>query len=126
LSRERGQQEERDQGFVNLALYGFGVKWPRLDIENRSIDGVCRNGLKVTVLSLTDICRQKCKDFSMGDSRESIPYVWHSSGKHSGEGKKAAASKVGTWYLKEEWDLVGNTNSPKGLEWLKSVSKAIL
>lgn len=118
---------ERDQGFVNIALYQFGMNWHGLDIGNHSIDGHCQNGLKVTVLSLNEVCRQTCTTFSIEGNRNHIPYVWHNSGKHSGEGKKAAANRVGTWYLRDGWDSTaahGRTDSLKDIDWLKSLSKS--
>lgn len=127
MARGQAYREKRDQSFVNIALYHFGMNWHGVDIGNHSIDGDGRNGLKVTVLSLRQVCRQTCTNFSIGGSGNHVPYVWHNSGEHSGEGKKAAANRVGTWYLRDGWDSSvarGRADSLKGIDWLKSLSKS--
>ena len=68
------------------------------------MDGVCKNGLKVTVLSQKDICRNECKAFS-SSNKEYLPYNLHrSKGKKTGECKKSNAIEMKVWWLAEDWD----------------------
>ena len=62
---------------------------------------MCKNGLKVTVLSQKDICRNECKAFS-SSNKEHLPYILHrSKGKITGESKKRNAIEMKVWWF---WD----------------------
>lgn len=110
-----------DQKLVNEAIDGFDIRWLHNEsIFEQSVDGVCENGLKVTVLSQKDICRNRCKVRSGKADREHTPYIMHHMKiGHTGEIKKADAIMFRVWWLAKDWKLV--INDKKGTEWLASL-----
>ena len=85
---------------MNEALDNFGIRWLQSGGNSeQSVDGVCKNGLKVTVLSQKDVCRNECKAFSSSD-KEHLPYILHrSKGKKTGESKKSNAIEMKVWWV---------------------------
>ena len=110
-----------DQKLVNEALDDFGIRWLQNgSIFEHSVDGVCENGLKATILSQKDICRNRCKAYSSKGNREFTPYIMHHvRSVHTGEAKKTDAIKMKVWWLTEDWNSA--INHMKGTEWLASL-----
>ena len=109
-----------DQELVNEAIDNFGITW--LQSGGNSVDGVCKNGLRVTVLSEKDICRKKCKAYPSEGNREQTPYILHKlRGRKNGKDKKINAIKMKVWWLAENWDLAISDERLKGTEWLASL-----
>ena len=114
-----------DQVKLNYALDSCNMQWlsKGRNIENQAISGKCRlNGLKVTVLPRSLICRN-CMQY-----RNSY-YVWHGRSKRAGDMKMKTAISGYTWYLREvrvEEDGTlkesGKTEKLKGRAWLKAIS----
>lgn len=117
-----------DQVKLNYALDSCNIEWfsQKRNIDNQAIAGKCAkrklNGLKVTVLPQSLICR-KCKQY------KTSYYVWHSRSKRAGEMKMKAAIAGYTWFLKnttvlEDGELRESeaTKDLKAVKWLKAIS----
>ncbi len=113
-----------DQTLLNNALAECKISWSSKGrtIRNDSMDGVCNNGLKVTVLPYSNICRTSCDKILKGDERTRQKlYVWHQLTRKSGKKKLKAAASANIWFL--HWNKTGNPpNSLKGTEWLASLA----
>ena len=108
--------EGDDQKLVNKAINNFGITW--LQSGENSVDGVCKNGLRVTVLSEKDICRKKC---SSEGNREQTPYILHKLSRKNGKDKKINAIEMKVWWLTENWDSAISDEKLRGTEWLASL-----
>ena len=103
-----------DQTLLNNALMKCMIKWSGKNIATTPIDGQCQNGLKVTVLPLSQICRN-CTDKNS--------YVWHQLSEKKNSKKLSTAKKDDLWFLRKDWKLYShNSKSLKGNEWLASIS----
>ena len=117
-----------DQVKLNYALDGCNIKWfsQGQSIDNQAIAGKCTkrklNGLKVTVLPQSLICR-KCKQ------HKTSYYVWHNRSKRAGDMKMKTAIAGYTWFLKktivlEDGELRESeaTKELRAFKWLKAIS----
>ena len=112
-----------DQILLNTALNNCHIQWQSRgrDIHNHPIDGQCDNGLRVTVLPHSNICRYKC-DASDQQGMSGV-YVWHRLSKKSGSIKKFTAKESKVWFLRDDWNTLSNADkSLKDVEWLSALS----
>ena len=103
---------------MNTALENFGVVWDTNDtaaIQNTAVNGVCNNGLKVTALPFSHICRSTCKKIMASETTRKELYVWHKLSNKQGDAKEAAAVEANLWFLK-------TVNTPRGIDWLTSIA----
>lgn len=125
----RKSRDKRDQRFMNNALDQLGIRWLQNgSIYNRSMDGECPNGLRVTVLSLKDICRHNCKQYKIGGDKEHLPYIWHYLKIQTAKAKREGSIQMKTWWLRDGWNSTtqeteGKRKFLKGTEWLASLHK---
>ena len=108
-----------DQMFLNKALKSFQIQWQSKErnITDQFIDGQCPNGLCVTVLPYSTVCRQSCLSLSK------TMHVWHMGTAKAQEDKMAAAKKGDVWFLNRSvLDLNATDSSLKGIEWLHSLT----
>lgn len=119
---------------MNYALDSCGIQWQEVgeSIQNHSIDGQCLNGLRVSVLSQSDICRRECN--SKGN--RSGFYVWHQLSKKTGSDKVKMAQEGRVWFLRRNWreltfgsgldrENVTVGSNLLGNEWLASLSVSV-
>lgn len=125
----RKEMDRNDQRVVNGALDRFGIRWLKpKGHSGRSVDGVCKNGLKVTALSQAEVCRNKCTAYSSERSRTKIPYIIHRYVKNSGkrdEGKRNNAAQMNVWWLAKDWNSAARDDRLKGTEWLASLQMGV-
>ncbi len=105
-----------DQSVINYNLLKCGIHWNKggKSVKTHPIDGHCQNGLKVTVLPLTQICR-RC------DKRRTY-YVRHQLSKKIGSEKKKVAQDQEEWLLRVDWRRKSREGKLKGNRWLASLS----
>ena len=85
-----------------------------------SIEGVCANGLKVTLLPQSKVCRSTCNF-----AHKSSYTVWHKNGAKDGNSKKNGASAGHLWFLAKYWEEICIDGNMKGTEWLKCISSIV-
>lgn len=111
-----------DQLLLNRALNNCHIQWQSGDknIEHEFIEGRCSNGLRVTALPYSNICRYRC-------SSDLPPkhYVWHKAAPKKNMGKVAMAKKGRVWFLKNNWMSLIAIDGQRGTKWLHSIYKPI-
>lgn len=100
-----------DQERLNYALEELHVKWKKRD---GNLEGVCWNGLAVTLLSAAYVCRNKCSR-----SKISSYYVWHKAGQKNSRSKQKTALEGRLWYLHDNWSIHCAERDLVGVDWLK-------
>ena len=106
-----------DQALLNRALDHFNITWAGESkaISNTTVDGVCSNGLRVTALPFSYVCRKSCRERDM--DRKQL-YVWHKLTRKEGWMKERGAMAAHVWFLKS----VMPVNSLTGITWLNSIT----
>lgn len=107
-----------DQEKLNCGLKALDIHWFNNDsnYQHATVNGVCSNSLRVSILPYDNICRQlKC----LAESRERY-YIWHKGGQRSRREKLVSAREGQTWFLKYQWDKVNSTHV--GTKWLESIA----
>ena len=112
-----------DQRLMNRALTRSVIKWQEgRNVTLQTIDGECPNGLRVTVLPMSKICRRNCVPLSTLKERSHWPYVWHILSEKKGEMKKEASMQGNTWWLRQDWKThTPATSNLNGIDWLLSI-----
>ena len=103
-----------DQERLNYALDSLHVEWHR---NGEIIEGRCGNGLRVTLLPLTYVCRKNCKRSELKSY-----YVWHKTGQKNGDSKRKAALDGRLWFLRDNWSTHCNSDELNRLEWLDCIA----
>ena len=96
----------------------FFVTWDTDGISGRESFGEGVNGFKVTALSQNQVCRQRnCR-------RKDVAryYVWHKGGGKNRGSKIRSSAKIGSWYLKKDWENITMVTTARGVEWLRKMS----
>lgn len=107
-----------DQGRINYGLKALRVEWHSL--SDGSFEGVCANGLKVSTLSYSRVCRSNCMRNKMG-----AYYVWHKPAPRDGQSKMKAASQGNMWLLSTKWNLDCVHLELKQQKWLECIRNRI-
>lgn len=97
-----------DQCRLNFALKNMGLEWSKL-LDDKTMIGGDRNGLKVIVLPQMNICRHVCITNSTQDSYYSQVFG-------------GTIARKGAWFLRRDWSLLHVKSSLTGTEWLKFLS----
>ena len=106
-----------DQGKLNCGLKALDIRWTNNDsnYQNTTVQGLCRNGLKISILQYDYICRQTTCD----PDKRGLYYIWHKGGHRSRKEKFEGAVVGRTWFLASQWKFV--FNNLRGVEWLESI-----
>lgn len=105
-----------DQLKINYALKECNITWHPTNGKDQVVHGECQNGLKVTLLPQSVVCRRCHGNWR---TQQQQYYIWHQLTKKEGQAKVESALKNKVWFLQDEWK---NTSDMKGIAWLKSVS----
>ena len=97
-----------DQCRLNFALKNMGLEWSKL-LDDKTMIGGDRNGLKVIVLPQMNICRHVCITNSTHDFYYSQAFG-------------GTVARKGAWFLRRDWSLLHVKSSLTGTEWLKFLS----
>ena len=89
-------------------------------IQRDIITGNCVDGLRVTVLPYSVICRTHCSAVLHDKVASKDLYVWHLLSFKTGNSKIKAALKSNVWFLKA--NATNSSSSLKGTEWLASLA----
>ena len=113
------KERANDQIRLNWGLEGLGVKWEGNTYdEDSAAFGTCRqNGLNVTVLPYSVVCRYGCLP-----QRRNQYYIWHKGGDRDKESKMSGALKGHTWFLRSDWKSTSYRSALSGRELLRSIS----
>ena len=49
-------------------------------------------------------------------------YVWHKGGGKNRGSKIRSSAKIGSWYLKKDWENITMVTTARGVEWLRKMS----
>ena len=115
-----------DQVLLNYALKRCGIVWYSGRKGVPRTHGLCPNGLKVTLLTTSDICR-RC----IGREKRKYNFVWHQTSPRSSFGKFNIIKKGNLWFLRSDWKVyesrqkVDKNRNLRGVEWLVSLSTLI-
>lgn len=115
-------QSFSDQERLNYGLKLLHIQWEQFDqshVDNlvSSIEGVSDNGLKVTLIPQSTVCRSTCNL-----ARRSSYTVWHKGGARDGRSKKNGASAGYVWFLVNNWKQICKHDNVIGIEWLNCIS----
>ena len=120
-SRLKRTENANDQIRLNYGLDILNISWSGNEIirdENGTeAVGRCYNGLNITVLPYSVICRYNCSP----QHRDGY-YIWHKGGDRDTQSKMAEAAKGHMWFLKENWKNISEDSSSQGTEWLRLIS----
>ena len=103
-----------DQEKLNYGLLECKVEWKRENMSRAGQIGTCKNGLRVTLLPKTIICRQ-C-DIDTIDNYT----VWHNLSPKNSSSKQTAAPSSDLWHLRPDWQQLQTEDT--GYAWLRSIS----
>ena len=117
-----------DQKRLNYGLKLLDVQWKHFDrvrvhgIDSliSSIEGVCANGLKITLLPQSQVCRIACNS-----AHKSSYTVWHHREEKNRNSKKNGASSADLWFLAKHWEEICTDGNMKQTEWLKCISSIV-
>ena len=104
-----------DQSKVNYGLLHCGVEWAEQEVGGATREGHCKNGLRVTLLSNSDVCR-RCDPRAIGSYT-----VWHLLSRKNSESKLAAEHSPTLWRLRPDWQQQLHTEET-GSAWLRQLS----
>lgn len=110
-----------DQGKMNYGLQAMDVQWSlpsrKLASLSQSVQGVCRNGLSVSLLPYTIACRAgSCTRRALASGL----YIWHKGGARVGARKRQGAEVGGVWFVRSDWSV--GCNNRTGRDWIKCIS----
>lgn len=103
-----------DQGRINYGLEALQAKWSRLD--DGTFEGECANGLRVSALSYSHVCRSNCNK-----RKSSSYYVWHRPASRNGKSKIKAAVQGNIWLVSPQWNSTCENSYLKEHLWLKCI-----
>ena len=108
-----------DQELFNYGLHNLEISWQKYgELENTYFEGECKvNGMRVTTIPHSLICRAKCRTAIM----KSV-YVWHPVSKSEGDAKVAVAEKYNLNFLSQRWSEREDCNQVIGEHWLECIS----
>lgn len=107
-----------DQGKLNYGLKALNIEWYNSNSSryNTTIYGKANNGLQVSILPYSDVCRLDTCDVQL----RARYYFWHKGGHRSRRKKLQSAREGKTWFLKYKWNNI--VNSYIGKDWLQSIA----
>lgn len=119
-------QSFSDQERVNSALKLLHVQWNPFDRSqvrelHSPIEGVCPNGLHITLLPQSIVCRNTCNSAYRGSYT-----VWHGSALKDGMTKKKKASEGHVWFLVKNWEESCKQSYLIKDKWLKCISNNLI
>lgn len=97
-----------DQCRLNFALKNMGLEWSKL-LDDKTMIGGDRNGLKVIVLPQMNICHHVC----ITNSTQDFYYSQAFGG---------TVARKGAWFLRRDCSLLHVKSLLTGTEWLKFLS----
>lgn len=103
-----------DQGRINYGLEALQIKWHSLD--DGTFKGECANGLKVSTLSYSHVCRSNCNKKKLN-----MYYVWHRPASRDGQSKIKAAAQGNIWLVSPQWNSTCENSYLKQYMWLKCI-----
>ena len=107
---------------MNYGLQALDIHWSlpsrALPSLSQPVQGICRNGLRVSVLPYNVACRAG----SCTHKAVSRLYVWHKGGERVGERKKKGAEEGGVWFLRSNWST--GCERMTGKVWLECIATA--
>jgi hypothetical protein len=108
-----------DQEKLNCGLDVLNMTWDnaRANQNITTVHGQCGNGLKVTVLPFSHICRLATCDPSQRDSYA----IWHKGGSRSRREKLKGSRDGRTWFLRYKWNSIETASNLQGTKWLESI-----
>ncbi len=108
---------------MNFGLKALDVTWrfpasyPNTITE---VDGVCENGLRVSLLPYCFSCRgSNCQR-----SLRKVYYVWHKGGSRDGTSKRRSAEAGKMWFLRSDWQTC--CTAQLGYNWLSSIATPLV
>lgn len=112
-----------DQGKMNYGLQAMGVEWSmpsrKLSSLSQSVQGVCHNGLRVSLLPYNIACRAgSCTRKALSSGL----YIWHKGGARVGMRKKEGAEQGGVWFLRSDWSV--GCDYKTGKDWIQCIAVA--
>ena len=110
-----------DQRLLNHAVDRLNMTWDnhsKASIQNTIVNGVSSNGLRVTVLPFSYICRTSCSKIMAWEIARKELYVWHELTLKRGGIKEKAAITAHVWFLKSAMPV----NALTGINWLTSIT----
>lgn len=107
-----------DQQKLNCGLEALNMTWHNAgsNPNTTTVYGKCGNGLDVSVLPFSHICRQETCD----PSRRNSYYIWHKGGSRTRRDKLKGSRDGRTWFLRYKWHTIDN--DLRGREWLESIA----
>ncbi len=108
---------------MNLGLKALGIRWAlqaNLQTTTKEVVGVCRNGLKVSLLPYSVSCRAGNCQSALRD----VYYVWHKGGSRDGSSKKRSAEVGRTWFLRSDWQDCCSAHT--GYDWFRNIATALV
>lgn len=108
---------------MNYGLQAMDVQWSlssrKLSSLSHSVQGLCHNGLSVSLLPYNIACRAgSCTRKALSSGL----YIWHKGGARVDRAKREGAEEGGVWFLQSDWTM--GCDHKTGSNWIQCISVA--